>query len=64
MMRHLFVIEKAEVKGSPVDTERLLEVQATLQQRIAAYQEEARQLTGIATFSLGGRKAMQEVLYD
>jgi uracil-DNA glycosylase len=64
MMRHLFVIEKAEKMGSPVDTNRLLEVKETLEARIQRYQEEARELTGIDKFNLGGRKGMLEVLYD
>lgn len=58
------IIEKAQYYGSPVDTVKLTETRAILQTRIDSYQEEARLLTGNESFNLGGRKYMQEVMYD
>ena len=58
------IIEKAQHYGSPVDTVKLAETRAILQARIDAYQEEARLLTNNPSFNLGGRKYMQEVMYD
>lgn len=58
------IIEKAQQRGCPVDTVKLAETRAILQARIDAYQEEARALTGNVQFNLGGRKYMQEVMYD
>lgn len=53
---------RAEQAGSPVDTERLLDVKAVLEERLADYTRKARDLTGDPKLNLGGRKAMLEYI--
>jgi len=62
-VRLIEAYHRAETTGSRVDTARLNEVKSILEERLASYQEEARNLTGDNQLNLGGRKAMLEHLY-
>jgi uracil-DNA glycosylase len=57
------IINKAQLTGAKVDTARLSEVQYILQNKLNSLQQQARDITGIDTFNLGGRKQLQEQLY-
>lgn len=57
------IINKAQLTGAKVDTNRLIEVQLILQQRIQRYVQRAREITGNSKFSLGGQTDMKEALY-
>jgi uracil-DNA glycosylase len=57
-------IMKAEKIGVKVNTERLIEVQMTLNHRIQQYRERAMELTGNAKFNLGGYKQVYNSLYE
>lgn len=54
---------RAEQAGSAVDTARLADVKAILEERLQGYRDRAREITGDATLNLGGRKAMLEYVY-
>lgn len=59
----IHIINKAQLTGAKVDTSRLTEVQQILQQRLQQYQDRAREITGNASFNLGGRKELMEQIY-
>jgi hypothetical protein len=54
---------RAEQAGSAVDTARLSDVKAILEERLQGYKLRAQALTGDTTLNLGGRKAMLEYVY-
>jgi uracil-DNA glycosylase len=54
---------RAEQAGSAVDTARLSDVKAILEERLQGYRDRAREITGDVKLNLGGRKAMLEYVY-
>lgn len=57
-------INKAQIKGSAINNNRLNEALQIYTDRIQMYQEQAEVLTGVPDFKLGGRKQMLEALYE
>jgi uracil-DNA glycosylase len=58
------IINKSQLHGSKVDTTRLANVKATLEERISGYRHMAMDITGDDTLNLGGRKKMLEYIYE
>ena len=58
------IINKSQLHGSKTNTDRLQQVKATLEERIAGYRQAAIDITGDTTLNLGGRKKMLEYIYD
>ena len=57
------IINKAQLTGVRLDSERLLEVQKILFDKLEQLKEDAKDLTDDDNFNLGGSKQMRKVIY-